>query len=611
MSHSLSNNTDNLSPTLLENDQTKHHSAFSNWWQQRILSLSTSQKIAYGYGIAIGISVIGTTIGLVVGDHYHHQAGKQAEIAQKQKDLLTQLDREVLALRSHPQRLMRVFGDAIWFDFERSSFLGYVSRIKALSSELNAFISLHPRNLAVEAPELQNLAQNYITSTSDYTTWIESFWRQVNPGNLRPQEIQTAQQNLLQSMRTQTALAVEVKFERLAEDLSRIIQIAQAQQNQAEKQLESSEVLRMQILIVSMLVSILIATALAWYTSRAIAKPIEATTQIAQRVTQESRFDLQVLVTSKDEVGLLAVSLNQLITWVGKYTQELQNKNNELATALKQVKIIQKQMVVQEKLASLGNLTAGIAHEIRNPLNFINNFADLSKELTQELKTVIDQNQPKLSAEDFAYLQELLTDLEQNVTIINHHGQRAESIVSNMLLHSSGGEGKREATDINKLLAESVNLSYHGMRAKDTTFNVKIESNYDDMIGFIEIIPQDLNRVFLNIINNACYAVHQKQIQSNETFSPLLRIQTKNLDQQIEIRIYDNGGGVPSSVMEKIFNPFFTTKPPGEGTGLGLSLSHDIVVQKHQGEIKIETQEGSYTEFIIILPKTLNTLVID
>jgi predicted ATPase/signal transduction histidine kinase len=289
---------------------------------------------------------------------------------------------------------------------------------------------------------------------------------------------------------------------------------------------------------------------------------------------------------------------------VEERTKELQQKNEELAKTLQTLRKTQAQIIAQEKLASLGTLTAGIAHEIKNPLNFVNNFAELSIELAQELHQEINKQKDKLALESQSYIEELINDICQNAQKIEEHGKRADKIVRGMLMHSRGESGTRQLTDINAVLAESLNLAYHGMRAKEASFQVAIETHYDKSIEPISIFPQDISRAFLNIINNACYAVHQKK-NSEPDFSPILIVTTHNLDESIMIRIRDNGNGIPFETIAKIFTPFFTTKPTGEGTGLGLSISHDIIVQTHQGEIRLETETNRYTEFIIVLPKTV------
>ena len=299
----------------------------------------------------------------------------------------------------------------------------------------------------------------------------------------------------------------------------------------------------------------------------------------------------------------LEIKVKERTSELSHTVEQLQNEVEERQRIEENLKAMQNQIVVQEKLASLGSLTAGIAHEIRNPLNFVNNFSELSAELTQELFEELGNQGERLAPETNEYIAELLTDLTANLKKINQHGQRADKIVGNMLLHSRGQSGQWEATDLNSLLAEYINLAYHGMRAKEAGFNIAIETDYDNDIGEVEVVPQDIGRVFLNIISNACYAAYKKKQEMGEVFSPLLDVKTRNLGDAIEIRILDNGSGIKPEVLDKIFNPFFTTKPPAEGTGLGLSISQDVIVQQHRGELKVETEVGNYTEFIIILPK--------
>jgi signal transduction histidine kinase len=294
---------------------------------------------------------------------------------------------------------------------------------------------------------------------------------------------------------------------------------------------------------------------------------------------------------------------------------ELSAANTELAQTMERLKAAQGQLIVQEKLASLGALTAGIAHEIKNPLNFVNNFAALSVEIADELKVAMDRLREQVDGEVLAYIEELLGDLQQNAEKIREHGGRADSIVRGMLLHSRGQSSEWSSTDLNALLSEYLQLAYHGMRAQDAAFNVTLETDFDPSIGSIKAAAQDLGRVFLNVFNNACYAVHQKKKSLGDGFSPTLSVRTRALigkragekagepEGQVEIRIRDNGPGIPAELREKIFNPFFTTKPPGQGTGLGLSISYEIVVQQHHGAFQVETEPGEFTEFIITLPR--------
>jgi signal transduction histidine kinase len=283
---------------------------------------------------------------------------------------------------------------------------------------------------------------------------------------------------------------------------------------------------------------------------------------------------------------------------------ELQ-KSHELQRAHQDLKDTQQQLIQAERLASLGQLTAGIAHEIKNPLNFVNNFAELSLSLVDELHQEMEKARPRLEAEAVRATQEILGTLEQNMAKIAEHGKRADSIVRGMLLHSRGKPGERQSTDLNALIAEYTTLAYHGMRARNQSFNVKIETEFDPNMGMVDVVPQDISRAFLNIVNNACYAASEKTKTAAAGFTARVKVRTKNLGDAVEIRVWDNGPGIPESVLDKIYNPFFTTKPPGSGTGLGLYLSFDIITSVHKGKIRVETKDGEFTEFIIVLPREI------
>jgi signal transduction histidine kinase len=246
-------------------------------------------------------------------------------------------------------------------------------------------------------------------------------------------------------------------------------------------------------------------------------------------------------------------------------------------------------------MASLGELTAGIAHEIQNPLNFVNNFSDVNAELIDEMQLEMDKG----NLED---AKAISNDIRENELKINHHGKRADAIVKGMLLHSRSNSGVKEPTDINALAEEYLRLAYHGLRAKDKSFNATLKTDFDTSIGQINAIPQDLGRVVLNLINNAFYAVSEKKQLLDETYLPTVSISTKRLNGKIEIKVADNGNGIPQKVLDKIYQPFFTTKPSGQGTGLGLSMSYEIVTKGHGGELKVETKEGEGSVFAILLP---------
>jgi two-component system, NtrC family, sensor kinase len=276
----------------------------------------------------------------------------------------------------------------------------------------------------------------------------------------------------------------------------------------------------------------------------------------------------------------------------------LASQKEEIQSTLTQLRSTQSQLIQSEKMASLGELTAGIAHEIQNPLNFVNNFSEVNTELIKEIQ---DERRKTQDQRDEKLEDELLQDIVKNQEKINHHGKRAADIVKGMLQHSRSSSGVKEPTDINSLADEYLRLAYHGLRAKDKSFNATMKTDFDESIGSINIIPQDIGRVILNLITNAFYVVNEKSKQGITGYEPTVSVSTENDGNKVLISVKDNGNGIPDSIKEKIFQPFFTTKPTGQGTGLGLSMSYDIV-KAHGGELKVETQEGEGSEFLIQLP---------
>lgn len=287
-----------------------------------------------------------------------------------------------------------------------------------------------------------------------------------------------------------------------------------------------------------------------------------------------------------------------------RFAEERQKLIDQLEENLQKIKSMQQELITQEKLASLGTMTAGIAHEIKNPLNFVNNFSAVSLELTEELRETLDKEKDNLPADAYEDIDDIISNLETNSKKINEHGKRADRIVHTMLQHSRDKKGERQNVDINTLLDDDINLAYHGMRAQDETFNVSIEKEFDPNMEDVSIVPQDMSRVFLNILTNAFYETSKKQKRSSAGFSPEVIISTKNLSDSIEVRIRDNADGITEEAQKKLFTPFFTTKPAGQGTGLGLSISYDIIVTEHGGTLRFETQEDEFTEFIMTIPKS-------
>ncbi|RNI27245.1 GHKL domain-containing protein [Rufibacter immobilis] len=303
----------------------------------------------------------------------------------------------------------------------------------------------------------------------------------------------------------------------------------------------------------------------------------------------------QKRLVEEEQRRIIEAHKSELEVLVAQRTAELTNQKEELLQTVEELKATQAQLIQQEKLASLGELTAGIAHEIQNPLNFVNNFAEVSAELLEELEE-------ELRKGDIEEAVAIAGDVRQNLQKIGHHGKRADSIVKGMLQHSRVSNGQKELTDINSLADEYLRLSYHGLRAKDKTFNAGLVTDFASDLEKLEVVPQDLGRVLLNLFNNAFYSVQQKQKTSEPGFKPQVTVSTKRIGDEVEIRVKDNGSGIPENIRHKILQPFFTTKPTGQGTGLGLSLSHDIIAKGHGGTLAIETKEGQFAEFIIRIP---------
>ena len=337
--------------------------------------------------------------------------------------------------------------------------------------------------------------------------------------------------------------------------------------------------------------------------------------RLSERMRRMADGDLEgkVEIGGNDEVADMAAALEvfrrhalevQRLNLVEKLAEELQSKNAELEKVLEDLQVAQDQIVMREKLAALGELTAGVAHEIKNPLNFVKNFSEASEELMEELVEVLDEIPEALDEEQRELVDEICQDLTDNMGRILQHGTRADRIVHDMLMMGRGS-GERQAIEINNLLDEHARLAYHSARATDADFNLTIETDFDPDAGQIEAVPQDLGRVFLNMVGNACYATDEKRraIEADDgvTFFPTLSLSTRRMDDRIEISIRDNGNGIPPEVVDKIFNPFFTTKPTDKGTGLGLALSNDIV-REHGGNIRVVSEPGEFTEMIVELP---------
>jgi signal transduction histidine kinase len=358
------------------------------------------------------------------------------------------------------------------------------------------------------------------------------------------------------------------------------------------------------------MVALAIALGLTALIVRSITVPLKRLEGSMAAITR-GELDVEIPRASAHEIGAMTKTLGMLRDSLierdhlererRRAAAEIRSARDAAEAALRELKAAQANLIQAEKMASLGQLTAGIAHEIKNPLNFVNNFSAVSTELIYELQEAL--RGANLDGKLRAEIGEITDTLRGNLEKIVQHGKRADGIVKNMLLHSRHGSGEHRPVDINALVEESLNLAYHGARAEKPGFNVTLERSFDPAAGEVDLFPQEITRVLLNLISNGFYAAIKRKAEANGGYEPTVAAATRNLGDSIEIRIRDNGTGISSEVKEKMFDPFFTTKPAGEGTGLGLSLSYDIIVKQHGGSIEVETQPGEFTEFRIILPR--------
>jgi signal transduction histidine kinase len=572
-----------------------------------IANLGIAKKIGYGYAFAIGIAVSGTAMGSIVGNYYQNQAEHLLVVADRQQNLLNQLENGVLKVRSHPQQLFAVVGDSIWFEYETSEFLGNIARVEALLSELDEFGDRNPE-VVTESSPLRGMLTQYATTIAAYEQIVQSLWDRIEQVNATGDE-SAAQQQIVNTIRDRELLALDVEFERLSESLIRILHAAEVQYQQAHAGLIRADTLRLQMIMVSIMLSVAIAAALAIYTSRGIARPIQALTEVARQVTQESNFELKAPVSTADEVGVLAVSLNQLIAWVGEYTEALENarqtlerrveeRTQDLRAALAELQQTQAQLIQTEKMSSLGQLVAGVAHEINNPVSFIYGNLVHAEEYARDLQEVVDLYEAEgleLSPQTRARLDEiepdyLREDFPRLLASMKMGTDRIKAIVVSLRNFSRLDEAQMKEASLHEGIDST--LLILGSQLKQ---GIEVVKEYGD-IPPISCYPAQLNQVFVNLVANAIDAMLAANSEVKQ-----LAIATEAVEDRVRVTIRDTGPGIPPHIREKIFDPFFTTKPVGKGTGLGLSICYQII-QKHRGTIEVSSEEGRGSEFVITLP---------
>lgn len=597
--------------------------------------LSISRKISYGYSLVIGIAVLGTGIGMIIGNQAAEKAQQRMTIADTQEALLNDLTAATLSVRMHPQRLLAVFEDSIWFQYEISKFTNDVNQAKELLAELDAFAERYPTQLAVEAEQLKKLIQGYNQTFEANDQFTESLWQQIDPQRLKSAEqIAQAPQQILLALNQDETIRLRLEFDRLSENLVRIKQAALKQQTLANEQLAQANAIRLHVIVLSMILSTMISVVLAVVLSRAIAHPIQTLNHVAQQSVRESKFDLQAPITTQDEIGTLSNSFNQLIHSVKQLlqqqqaandqlelynhtleqkvverTQELSEKNEHLNQLLEELHRTQTQMVQSEKMSSLGQLVAGVAHEINNPVSFIYGNLDHADDYTRNLLDLLrlyQQHYPTPAAEiqtkaNQIEIDFLMADLPKLLASMQVGADRIQKIVRSLGNFSRKDEAEMKAVDIHVGIDSTLLILQHRLKARPGYAGIEVQKSYANL-PLVECYAGELNQVFMNILVNAIDALEEEMGQRSSNFQPEIQIQTELIGgAQVRIYIADNGSGIPEAIRHRLFDPFFTTKAVGKGTGLGLSLSYEIVTQKHGGQLRcVSSPEGA--AFIIEIP---------
>ncbi|MBP0016872.1 MAG: GHKL domain-containing protein [Cyanobacteria bacterium SBLK] len=579
------NDSQNLTQNGLEKFTFLFHKLLHPRW-------TISRKLGVSYVIALSVAAIGTIGGVLWGDYYEGRALEALKIANTQKFFLEDLDKNLSVLQTQPQKILRALGKPILTEFEQANFTLQVRLIQEQLSDLSAFVEANRDRQSIARDRYEEILKTYQQTTEDYQNSIFSLWQKMDAMQLVEEDIARVQQDILAFMQGEENHKLEIRIVRLSERLSRTIKIAERQRERATLQLARAKSLRLLIILTSIVGSGIVAAILAYTIGRAIALPLIRVRDIARQVTCEENFQLRAPAIADDEVGSLAHSLNQLIAWIGEYTQKQQE---------------QIQLIQDEKMAGLSKMVGGVAHEINNPVGFIHGNLYYVKSYMQDLLGLVEiyqQEYPESNPIITRYMEEiefdfLVGDTEKILNSMQEGTDRVRSIVKSLRNFSRLDESGKKAIDIHEGIESTLLILSSRIEQ-----GIEVCKIYGDLPE-IECYPAQLNQVFLNILTNSIDSLEEIQAEDSD-FQPQIQILTERMDNNsIQIIINDNGKGIPSELHQKIFDPFFTTKPIGKGTGLGLSICYKIV-EKHQGQIQVISEVDRGTKMLISLAISLS-----